>query len=74
MRELVSMAIPVDYDQLCKEGILERVGKKRYKVPDKKRLPKHVRSRISKIDSDGVVEFEDTVKRAKKRLSKLKAD
>jgi hypothetical protein len=74
IRELELMAIPVDFDQLCKNGILKRVGKKRFKILDLRRLPKYVRTRINIIDSDGIVEFEDTVEWAKNRLSKLEVD
>ena len=70
-RQLKLLSITVDYDQLCEAGVLERVGKNKYKILDMKRLPEHVRLRIRNISSDGVVEFEDTVKWAKKLLSKL---
>jgi len=79
------LSIPVDFDQLCADGILKKVGNSRYGVPDLRRLPKHVRLRIqvlrieTKMGPDGKtvgklswVKFEDTVEFARKALRRLK--
>ena len=65
-RQLEMLAMPVDFDQLCKEGILQIVKRKGwYKVLEMRRLPEHVKIRICEIESGGLVKFEDTVARAK---------
>lgn len=63
-RQIELLATPVDFDQLCRDGILERVGRKKYKVLDWQRLPKHVGARIRTLGPDGVT-FEGTAKYSK---------
>jgi hypothetical protein len=73
LQYLEMLATPVDYDQLCEEGVLERVSKKKFKVPDVNRLPAHVRLRINcEMGPDNVVEFGKTEKTASKLLKRLK--
>lgn len=67
------LAMPVDFDQLCGDGILVRVSKKRFKVPNLNRLPEYVRIRIGgHVGPDDVVEFDKTEKAASKLLKRLK--
>jgi len=66
-RQLELLATPVDFDQLCRDGILERVGKKKFKVLDGRRLPEAAATRILTIGPNGVT-FEDTVKRSRMLL------
>ncbi len=76
VRQLELLATPVDFDQLCADGILERVSKRRYKLLDGSRLPKYASMRILSFtdDSSGpsVLEFEDTTKWAQKKLEKVR--
>jgi hypothetical protein len=71
-RHLEMLTVTVNFDQLCADGILSRVGKKKFNVPDMQRLPEHVRLRVRTIDPEGVVEFANTKKRASKLLKRLK--
>lgn len=73
-RQLELLSVEPDYDQLCADGILERVGKNRFKVPDGRRLPEYLGSRIIGIGPGNNVKFEDTVKWARKRLNQLRKE
>ena len=72
------LATPIDFDQLCADGVLQRMNSKEFKVLDWKRLPKYASARISmfSITSPGhkidTVEFSDTTEVAQQLLTKLK--
>ena len=79
IRQLKLLAVPPDFDQLCQDGVLERIGKskKRFKVVDWKRLPEYLILRMQRIQAqvgspEIIVEFANTIERAKELLRKLK--
>jgi hypothetical protein len=43
---LRQLEMPVDFDQLCRDGVLEKTGTKTFRIPDPKRLPDHVAVRL----------------------------
>lgn len=45
-RQLRQLEMPVDFDKLCEDGVLERAGAKRFRVRDLKRLPDHAVVRL----------------------------
>ncbi len=64
LREHLELLQSTDFDQLCDDGILERKGKNKYKVPSLqhlKQLPEKLRIQIEKfkVQRDGsiVVDF-----------------
>jgi hypothetical protein len=44
--DLRQLEKPVNFDQLCRDGVLERTGAKTLKIPDRERLPDHVAVRL----------------------------
>ncbi|HUG69749.1 MAG TPA: hypothetical protein VMM76_18500 [Pirellulaceae bacterium] len=36
------LAMPIDFDKLCDDGVLEKCGKKKYKVLKQDLVPEHV--------------------------------
>ena len=44
--QLRQLEMPVDWEQLCRDGVLEKMGAMTYRIPDRKRLPDHVALRL----------------------------
>ncbi|WP_133149041.1 hypothetical protein [Vibrio lentus] len=65
-----SIAIPIDFEVLVAEGILEKKGLG-YKILDMKRLPDHAKDKIIGISSNGKVKFSKPTKSAQELVDKL---
>ncbi|MCW8880411.1 MAG: hypothetical protein OQJ89_00395 [Kangiellaceae bacterium] len=64
------LATPIDFDQLIKDGIIEKKGAW-YQVLDMERLPKHAKKQITEFTQDGKVKFSLATKSAQKLVDKL---
>jgi len=47
---------PVDFEQLCRDGVLEKMGTKTFRIPDLKRLPDHVTVRLEVTETTTTTE------------------
>ena len=77
IKQLKLLAVAPDWDQLCHDGILERINKKKFRVPDMRRLPDYLGARVLVIGTDSkrpdvaIIEFEDCTRWAQRQLAKL---
>jgi hypothetical protein len=61
--QLRQLEMPVDFDRICKDGVLERIGPRQFRILDLKRLPDHVAARLE------IAEIEKTTMKGSARRS-----
>jgi hypothetical protein len=65
-----SLAIPIDFEDLIKKGVLEKKGAW-YKILDMERLPIHAKDKITELASGGMAKFSKATKSAQRLVDKL---
>jgi len=50
------IATPTDFTELCEQGLLERIGPTKFKIPNPKRLPKAAAAKLQITVTETVIE------------------
>ena len=65
---LEQIEIPVDFDQLCAHGLLERTGPTSFKIPNPKRLPAAAAAKLRITVTETIVHGRAATSKTKKAV------
>ena len=58
--QLRLIATPTDFNQLCEQGLLERIGPTKFKIPNPRRLPRAAAAKLQVTVTETIIQGRST--------------